>query len=179
MKKLFVLFVAVMMAVAGMVIPASAAEHDYPEFPEDDYNYAFVAYREDGTYRLFLVDSAEQPLCDGSVILLGSCFIYECPPWESKWMSLGDFPDMTVFLEDEPVIWASHDVYDYDGNLVVKATSGSVSNSPVLPTVTTADTLTGALKEVTGLLVIALPVVACLFGIRKGIAWLIGLIRAS
>ena len=59
------------------------------------------------------------------------------------------------------------------------AASGSSSSSTVLSGVVTASMMNGVLDEIIGVLPVCLPVLITFIGIRKGISFVIGILRSA
>lgn len=59
------------------------------------------------------------------------------------------------------------------------AASGSGTSSTVLSGVVTASMMNGVLDEIIGVLPVCLPVLITFIGIRKGISFVIGILRSA
>ena len=199
MKRLFVFFLVVLMAVAGMVVPVSAA--DLPPLPDFDNNadgYTCVGwvltssspdsyvynciYVPSGLavsdYPYFVYNTYSDSLQTRSET--GNYKVrtiwYDCwdGVWEWNYSGLKTPVSGSKFGNADEFLTANVNIRNqYSDDLwfeIGGGKSGLVSAVPV-------ESLTGALGEVLGVLVVALPVIAGLFGIRKGIAFLLSRVR--
>lgn len=63
--------------------------------------------------------------------------------------------------------------------VAVLAASGSSASGTVLSGVVTASMMNGVLDEIIGVLPVCLPVLITFIGIRKGISFVIGILRSA
>lgn len=141
-------------------------DHDYSDdlklvVPGDHYNGA--------NSDLFAVDSfhcnfysSHQLLSNGEVVMSDFRFI------GTDYL---DLSGMRFLTSKKPIYYNN-----YPDIVYFEPASDSVA---ILPTVTTADSMRGALGEVLGMVVIVVPVVVVLFGVRKGVAWLLACIKGT
>lgn len=64
-------------------------------------------------------------------------------------------------------------------NLAVLAAASEGTTSGVLSKVVTAQMMSGVLDEIIGVLPVCLPVMITFIGIRKGISFVVGVLRAA
>lgn len=187
MKKIFCL----VLLVLCMTSTAFASDFNeipleevYPAIPDVPYSYAF--YRGEYPYYLFLVPEGK-PL--PTVIEMNGTKVLHFEYFDSYWAWGDEWEVEASGVEDWSVeivpyqaspMYSSHTIYDLDGSIVFKgdSTSNDVSSeSGAISSAIDGNSLGGALTEVLSMLVYVIPVVIGLFGIRKGISFLIGRIR--
>ena len=187
MKRLFTFFAVLGMTCVLLTISASAVTFDYSELPLDDSS--FYLYLGDEMMAYCYVVPAGEPRpyyyvdSDGiERIYFSKVDVYwNMGSWELETAGITDYA-MAWHLDWYPEVEVSHNLYDLDGNVVCAGIYPDYTDDPELPTAILPSAIpNGALgrvlSEVIQLVVIVIPVVAGLFGIRKGISFLIGRIR--
>lgn len=180
MKRIFAIIAAVVLCFA-LTVPAFAVDYNGTELggfeylwtDKDKYRSAVIFDLGDGFYRLYLCDSVRNG-SDGDIEVHAPYIIYDYDSnFDSSWEYFrGPVEDGLTSADNSSFVWSSSPINDSNDDLEFEDPP-----SYVLENAIPNESLTGALSEVMSMLAVALPVVAGLFGIRKGIAFLIGRIR--
>lgn len=201
MKKFVVLIATVCMAFACMVVSASAVSipKEFGDIhPDRDlggnpvYDYIFMQYGDN--YGLFILTGpygVEQP-DNPRFAYAGNKFtvqavnanelsVYQYEYYEGHLEFWGSASVSSVFVPTNGYLASKYDILDSrTGQLVYETPPIELPSGvgePVLPDAVPPSSLTGALSEVTSLLIWVIPVVIGLFAIRKGIAFLFARFR--
>lgn len=183
MKRIFAIMAAIVLCFS-LTIPAFADEYNGIALPKiqsvaesDNFERSFI-YLDESKYYLVLFDSVEYVNSAGNVIPSGGHVTYSASVGDAEWQYWG--VDMFEAIQSPSIVWTSDVIYGKDGSVLVD--KGDVvfdDPLPILSSVIPAHSLSGALGEVVGLLICVLPVLVGLFGIRKGIAFLMQRVRGS
>lgn len=184
MKKFVFFFLTVIMVVSCMIVPAFAVNHNGNELPDpasvwtdkDKYPSACIYLAPDGYYQLVLSAGHFDGSNPSGLACSGLHAFYTLSEDGLSW-SFGWEMDMPLDYSVGEYIWASEPVLDILGNVIFE--SPLAEDTAVLPTVVFGGSLAGVLGEVMSLLVWVIPAVVGLFGVRKGVAWLLARIRGA
>lgn len=179
MKRIFAIMAAVALCFA-LTVHAFAVEHNGNELPDIEsvwtdkelYPAAFCVYQpQNGSYKLVLC--SEVGIATKNSVQYVGPFVTYYVGIDSSWRHLSEGGEGVKRAENQVnFLWSSQPLLNNKGDVVFQNPPAFVLESAI-----PAESLTGSLDWVLAALPIILPVVAGLFGVRKGIAFLISRIR--